>query len=263
MKGSNLLLIILLIITVSWMGCKKDDPYVAPTEKGTVNLNITTEINGTPVVLNDVYTDVAGYRYKPNFFKLYISNISFVKNDGSEVFVKDIELLDLYNSPNGEAETRTYDLELGDYSGVRFWLGVDSVLNYATDVDSHPAEHPLSIYAGTYWVWNTGYRFMMFEGVYDTVPNGTGTLVNSNNFTYHTGTNPLYAEADLSNAQQTFSLANGGDTYNYDIVLDMNKILYSTTDTIVIKDNTSTHTTNNYPLAEKLTNNLTKAFSNN
>lgn len=261
MKGTKIFLALILAITVTTIGCKKDDPYVAPTNTGTVNLNITTEVGGTAVVLNNIYSDVKGYRYMPTLFKLYLSNISFIKDDGSEVFVKDAELLDLGNSLNGEAETRTYDLVLGDYTGIRFWLGVDSTMN-ATDPASYPSTDPLSLYTGTYWDWNTGYRFLMFEGVYDTVPNGTGALYNGNSFTYHTGTNALYIEADLSNAQQTFSLIEDGDSYNYNLALDMNKILYSSSDTIAIKDNRVTHTTNNMPLAEKITNNLSQVFSN-
>ena len=261
MKGTKLLLSIIAAVIITTVGCKKDDPYVEPTVQGTVNLNISTEVNGTPVTLNSTLYDVSGYRYVPTLFKLYISNISFTKSDGTEVFAKDVELIDLNDLPNGQTFSRSYDIGYGDYTGIKFWIGVDSTMN-SIDPSTYGSEHPLSLFTGTYWDWNTGYRFLMLEGVYDTLLNNTAPLDPTKTFTYHTGTNSLYAEADLSNAQQSFNLGSTNTTYNYDLVFDMNKILYNSTDTIVIKDDRVTHTTNNMPLAQKLTDNTTKAFSN-
>lgn len=261
MKGTKLLLSIIAAVVITTVGCKKDDPFIS--SRGTVYLNITTEVDGEPVVLGNIYSDVNGYRYRPSLFKLYLTHISFVKADGTEVEVKDVELLDLDDNTAGEAESFTYKLDQGDYTGLKFWIGVDSTMNNI-DPATYPATHPLSLFTGTYWDWNTGYRFMMFEGVYDTLLNNTAPLDASKTFSYHTGTNVLYKEADLSNAQQSFTIGetSSNDVYTYNLVLDLNKILYSSTDTIVIKDDRVTHTTNNMSLAQKLTDNTTKAFSN-
>ena len=261
MKGTKLLLALLLAVIVTSVGCKKDDPYIEPDTSSTVNLNISTEINGTPVILGNTYYDVANYRYVPNTFKVYLSHISFLKADGTEVSASDVELIDLQYDTLGLPSSFNYQIPQGDYTGIKFWIGVDSIMN-SIDPASYEADEPLSLYTGTYWEWNTGYRFMMLEGLYDTEPNGTDPINNGNTFSYHTGTNMLYKEADLSNAQQSFSLTDGANTYNYDLVLDMNKILYNDTDTIVIMNDRVTHTTDDVALAQEVTDNLAKAFSN-
>lgn len=262
MKSVHISLVaVLLISLLSYTGCKKDDPYVEPSDSGTVNLNISTEVNGMPVLLDSTYVDIAGYQYKPTALLLYLSHITFLKADGTEVEASEVELLDLEGNTTGTPTSFSYELDNGDYVGLRFNIGVDSSMN-AIDPANYAADHPLSLYSGTYWDWNTGYRFLIFEAYIDSLPNSPDTVSTAYGCSYHTGTNALYAEADLSNAQQSFTLSSAEKTFNYDLVFDLNKLFYNDTDTIIMINDRVTHTTDNMPLAQKITDNITKAFHN-
>ena len=72
----------------------------------------------------------------------------------------------------------------------------------------YPVGHPLSVSNGTYWTWATGYRFVMFDGRYDTDPNSTGAPMSL--FSIHTGMEPCYRVRDLDFAAP-FTVV-GGDT---------------------------------------------------
>lgn len=260
MKRLSYLVVVLMAfsLTIVQTGCKTDDPFVPADEAATLNLNIYAKVGSSDLSLGDVYMDPSSYRYSPNLFKLYISNITLIKDDNTEVLVKDVALLDWENSTSGEPQTVALEADPGNYTGIRFWLGVDQALNDLGPND-YDAEHPLSLYQGTYWTWNTGYRFMMLEGKFDTIPNGTGTIPSTSNFQLHLGTNFLYTEANLANAQQNYELTVGSTT-NYDLELDINKMFSDGQQTLKIADQPYNHTTEDTATAMKLMSNLSNAF---
>lgn len=249
-------IIFLAVAVLLYSSCKKDTTYSDP---GTFKLSINAEVNDNPFALNNVYYDVNSYRYEPNLLKIYLSNITLIKEDGSEVLAKDVALLDWDDNSLGEAETVSIEVDPGNYTGIRFWIGVDSTLNNMGPA-SYPTEHPLSVAQGTYWAWNTGFRFMMYEGHYDTIPNGTGSIPQGKLFNYHCGTNQLYTEADLSNAQQNFTVDAGG-SYTYNLNLDVNRIWYSDQDTVWPMNDPYSHTTEDVGLARRVIENTAQAFS--
>lgn len=240
-------------------GCKTDDPFVPADEMATFNLNVYAQVDDEDLLLDNIYQDPSSYRYQPNLLKIYLSNITLVKSDGTEELIEDVALLDWAGNNAGEPETISIKLEPGNYNGIRFWLGVDQTLNDLGPNDYEPA-HPLSLFQGTYWTWNTGYRFVMLEGRIDTLPNGSGTIPSNSNFQIHLGTNFLYREVDLSNAQQNFELT-AGNTTSYDLNLDINKMFTNGQETLKLIDQPYNHTTGDTATAMKYTVNLTKAFS--
>lgn len=261
MKRLSYLIIALLFVStlVIQTGCKTDDPFEPSDEMAELKLNVFAMVGTEDLVLDNVYLDPSSYRYQPDLLKVYLSNITLIKDDGTEVLAEDVALLDWADNAQGEAETVSLEAEPGNYTGIRFWLGVDQTLNDLGPND-YTSEHPLSLYQGTYWAWNTGYRFVMLEGKLDTITNGSGTIPSNNSFQIHLGTNFLYKEADLSNAQQNFELT-GGNTTDYNLSLDINKMFTNGQETLKLIDQPYNHTTGDTATAMKYINNLGKAFS--
>jgi len=71
----------------------------------------------------------------------------------------------------------------GDYTGVRFVLGVPFELNHADHVIAPP---PLNI-TSMFWDWNGGYKFFRFDGATTGQPDG---------MRFHLGSTGCEADAD-------------------------------------------------------------------
>ncbi len=247
------LLIPALILVVMVSSCEKDPELGTSTFTLAVHPVIGTE----GLILNQEYIDQEGYRIKPVTLRFYIAHVMLTSATG-EVEIKDLDLLDMENVAAGEPLTFTVEAPAGDYTGISFWVGLDSTQN-ASDPATFNNDHPLSLATGTFWTWNTGYRFVMFEGYFDTIQNTPGPVSSTRFFNYHTGTNPLYAKAELGNASTAFTIAEGAD-YTYNLDLDVNKMFYGPQN-IARSQGAVTHTTSNYELADKFTQNFVRAFT--
>ncbi|MBF8150761.1 hypothetical protein ITJ86_12690 [Winogradskyella sp. F6397] len=162
-------------VLVAFMSCSKDDD-------NPVANNVTLEFNNTfgdtPIVLGDATsstatknTSEAGQIHHFEEVKYVISNIRLIKADGTEIpyNVNDLDNgATVVNQAN--AETLSYvmnDIPVGDYTEIKFGLGVKSELN-TLDQTSFP-----NFYANAgendtemHWEWGTGYRFTKIEGFY-------------------------------------------------------------------------------------------------
>ena len=109
-------------------------------------------------------------------FRFYVSKLRLLKADGSETpvaltqdglwQVDDVALLDFEDATgacaNGTPETRHViegTAPAGDYSGVRFEVGLPFEKNHA---DSTLAPSPLNL-SRMFWNWNAGYKFMRLD----------------------------------------------------------------------------------------------------
>jgi hypothetical protein len=102
--------------------------------------------------------------------KYYVSNFSLVRADGSEQRFNNYELIDA-----AKPETLSFSLDSvmnGEYTAVKFMLGIDSVRNHtgAQDGDLDPVH-------GMIWTWNTGYIFYKHEGNFRDSTGATKPLV--------------------------------------------------------------------------------------
>lgn len=252
MKYLRLLLpAIVLMVLVS--SCEKD-PELGTS---TFTLAVNPVIGNEYLQLNQEYLDQDDYRIKPSTLRFYASHITLTSASG-DVEIGDIAFFDMEDVEAGKPMTFSVEAPAGDYTGISFWVGLDSMQN-ASDPADFENGNPLSLSVGTFWTWNTGYRFVMLEGYFDTIPNTTGPVSSSRFFNYHTGTNQLYAQAELGNASTAFSIGEGED-YTYSLDLDLNKVFYGAQD-INRLNGASTHTTNDFDLADKFTQNFVRAFS--
>lgn len=244
-----LVLVAIFGITLLVSGCNDDDNPV--DETGTLTVNVNINVDGTPLALNDVYTDPTGKRLKITDFKFYLSNLEVVDQSGLPTQIKEVELVD---ASDAATQTMSAEIPVGTYHTLQFGVGLDEVLN-ASDPSDFDASSPLSTLAQMYWSWASKYIFLKMDGYGDST--GTGSL--SIPFVYHTGLDSLYFSKSF--ASQNIAIT-AGQTTTYTISLDLMKVFYGANDTIdYTNDNENfTHTTGNFDLAERVTTNLMSAI---
>ncbi|MEZ4587125.1 MAG: metallo-mystery pair system four-Cys motif protein [Gemmatimonadales bacterium] len=159
-----------------------------PTEPQdiTVNLKFAAEVNGAAFACGTQYTNVGSANTAVTLtdFRLYVHDVRLLTSNGTEVPVvlaqdtwqrNDLALLDFENGTascaNGTAATNTAirgTAPAGDYTGIRFRLGVPFAMNHQ---DQTQAQAPLDIGA-LFWSWNGGYKFARIDHISDAQPNG-------------------------------------------------------------------------------------------
>ncbi|MFN8285534.1 MAG: MbnP family protein [Chitinophagales bacterium] len=196
-------------------------------------------------------TDAQNRRIQTDVLKFYLSHITLIKTDNSEVEVKDVALIDFSNPSSLSINV---DKLNGDFKAIRFGIGVDSIQNESDPNDIDP-KSPLAN-NDMYWSWMK-YIFVKYEARCDTSGTGSGTY---NWFPlYHLGSNPLYRTVTLT---KDFS-ACCGDKQSLTLVLDVKKIFYGDTETLDLINESTSQTSDHFDVATKFMNNLAKAFSLN
>jgi len=172
--------------------------------------------------------------------QIYLSNITLLKSDGSTVKLTDdalsvratatgdtsaaapISITDrvlYYIHQRGEASRSVPNIPAGQYTGVRFTVGVENPINQidAGEVLRLRPQHPLALLSPApsgagrnWWAWNSGYIFARIEGLCDTSAAGTGTP--NTRFFYHIGATGFTAPISITRsfevkANQTTTLS--------------------------------------------------------
>ena len=172
------------VLCLSFTGCVKEDPAWPPTVP--VELKLVPKWNGMNFNKNTVYLSAANERVLVQLVRFYLSDIQLTGADGSTVLSR-AELFDVTNG----ATTRSLRMPVGTYANLHFGLGLPPDLNHADITDIDPFS-PLGNNSGMYWTWNTMYRFLLFDGRFDTDAGSTGTLPFQ--FSIHTGRDACYRE---------------------------------------------------------------------
>lgn len=164
-------------VLVAFMSCSSDDENRVANN---VTLEFSNTFNNTPIVLGaatsadaTVNTSDAGQVHHFSELKYVVSNIRLIKADGTEI-PYNVNNLDTGATVVNQAkpETLNYvlsDIPVGDYTEIKFGLGVRSDLNILDQV-SFPTfyDNAGSNDTEMHWEWGTGYRFTKIEGFYDT-----------------------------------------------------------------------------------------------
>jgi hypothetical protein len=231
--------------------CGPDEPQSTTT---TLNLNFQGVYdNDTDFAFFKYYDYQNGDSVFINVARFYISDITLIRGS-DETKIKDISVLDFSNNhaiPGDNPETIVIEnIPAGQYTGIRFGIGVDSVLNHTIPAD-YEAGHPLAN-ASEYWDWRETYIFGKFEG---RLKKGDGTTIS---YAYHPGTNLLYRIPNLS---KIFTL-------EADIAADLNfkvnfgQLFNQGNDKIDIKTTPISHTGDaDLWLVTQLMDNLESAFT--
>ena len=104
-----------------------------------------------------LYKNELGQSFCITKFKYYIGNIRLKKTNGSELTYDDYYLI---NEEEPTSKKINLDnIPAGEYSGIDFIIGVDSVHNCSGAQSG--ALDPIN---AMFWAWNTGYIFLKLEG---------------------------------------------------------------------------------------------------
>lgn len=203
-------ILVISILVISIISCKKDkkDGQVQPVdEKATVEMHLENRIGNLGFFLNEDYVTAQGDTVKFTKFNYYLSNFEFIKSDGSVYTIPKDSCYFLVKADDSESQDLVFkDLPAGDYKGVRFIIGIDSLKS------ASPAEERTGVLdvtgeaADMYWSWNTGYIFVKAEG---TSPQSADSL---KRFKYHIGLFGGYSSPTINNIKKVELLF---DSSNY------------------------------------------------
>jgi len=236
-------------LAVAFSGCDKTENN--PSNRGTVQLKFKAVHNGEPFVINQVYRDFLNHRFRVEQFRSYFSEIRLVKNDDTEVLLKDVVLVNF-----GTTTEISTSVPTGKYKALKVGMGVPKDLNKNQDPSQYPDAHPLSVVGaqGMFWHWNTGYIFTKYEGKSDLEGVDGNPLAES--FAFHIGEDLLLREKTFD----TELRVKGGQTLVLTLEIDCYKLFVSDFDSIDISDESLTHTSGNLELATRFTDMLQSAL---
>jgi len=239
--------LLILGVAVSVLGCGRGEP---PSVPATVRLTVAPMWAGAPFDKNIIYTNISDERIQVQLLKFYLGDLT-MRSGSDSVRLFDVDLFTLTNGPI----TRTYQARSGDFDHVRVGLGVPAALN-GSSPSMWANSDPLSITNGMYWTWATMYRFMIFEGRFDTLSTGIGTPPYQ--FSIHTGRNECYRTRSFP---VNLSVA-GGDTTDIRLELDLSHFFYSTTDTLYMATESQQHgSIGELPMSQKFSGMVMDAMS--
>jgi len=171
--------------TVLIVSCSNDDDASKIVEgtTGDAELFFDNGVAGDALILGNSYTNSNNETLTINRLSYIVSNVVFIKEDGSEfVYPKE----ESYFVISQEAKLFTVHLEnvpAGDYKKVRLGIGVDKQ-RYLQGETAQQSFWDLAAANDLTWTWSTGYRFISFEGTFTSAAN-----TDAKKFQVHQGSN--------------------------------------------------------------------------
>ena len=242
---SALLLLLVGIFSISiFHSCKKDDDDDNNGQSTTLQLHWHPTIGSQSFALNQEIADDNGRRFNFSRVQFYISGFTLSQTGNNAVYEDRYLLV--------EPNTTSYsigDIAPGAYQGFHFNVGVDSTANHS-DPSTYPNNHALANQnPSMHWSWNSGYKFLVLEGMIDTTAGATGSA--DVPFAIHVGTDDLL---------RTFQA-----TSSFDVVEGVGHTIHLETDLsaffdgLNLRESLTTHSAS--PLARSVANNTQQAFS--
>lgn len=157
-----------------------------------VELHMHEYLGGDELALGSAYP-INGVTTNLNLVQFYVSDIRLVDASGNESAADGVYLL---VNPS-EEEYSIGNLPAGDYTKVKFNVGIDSVTNHG-DPSVYEIGNPLGAqFPSMHWGWSFGYIFMRIDGESDIDADGIPDP--SGQFEMHLGSDRYLAaiEVDL------------------------------------------------------------------
>lgn len=159
--------IILLFVLLPVMMCQAQKKKAKTLDlelkpHGDVILNFIPVVDGKAFFIDSIYTAPGGERFKITNWKFFVSNIALSSSLGIEepaIFENKLPVLFIDYS---RANHSLVQFNTGDYTDVRFDVGLPRQLNHSDPTVALP---PLDLaQQDMYWEWNSGYIFLLVEG---------------------------------------------------------------------------------------------------
>lgn len=182
-------------------------------EKAVIKLGFKHTIGNQDFELKKSFTDAEGNTYSFNEVRYWVSNVKFVKANGEEVAIPDsyylVENRDTlfyygttaanvgtnFSAPKKREEVLVGNVPQGDYTKVKFAIGVDPKYNNNFAIKAGELDiNQMSQVAG--WAWHTSYIFLRTKGAY--LPKGGNALTDAVRFVAETGGNDQYREVEIA-----------------------------------------------------------------
>lgn len=210
----------------------------------------TPEFMGEPLQTFKAYAMRDGDSIKFSHLGFFISDVALLK-DNEVTPLSDIAFVDLTFDNTTAAQNGIIPIETavepGNYTGIRFSIGVPQDLNTKKPAD-FPSSNPLSK-SSYYWTaWNS-YIFSKTEGKLDPKKDGSYDL----GFGLHSGSDALYRTKSVD---MDISIIDG-QTRTIHAVLDYERLIMG----IDIESNPQNHNPNDLEVITKLSDNFLSAFT--
>jgi len=192
---TKFLAVLISVLPLLTFGCKEKEPEITESE---VTMKINFRYGSQPLVYDQEYTYDTDKKIKIELVKFYISKPALRNAAGDWVpFGSEYFLVDL-----GHPTFSAGKMPVGNYSAIRFGVGVDNSRNIQSDPQAIPAtdypnDHPLNAASDMYWSWATGYIFVKVEGRIDANNNGSYIDVEDKTVSYHPGVPELFRSIQL------------------------------------------------------------------
>lgn len=175
-------LLVALVVGLAVFSCDTVQPDTA-VATGTLRVAFDNRVGASDLKLGtDAYQNAAGEAFTITRFNYFVSNIRLRKVDGSEYIVPQEQSYFLIQEEKPASQLITLsDIPVGDYTGLTFMIGIDSLRSLA-DISQRTGVLDPGLNDGMYWEWNSGYIFMKLEGQSALAP-----AAQNNTFFYHVG----------------------------------------------------------------------------
>ncbi len=200
MKKYNLYIIALLVLVATTASsCKKND---TPAGSGPVTFHFDNRYGATDLALGTTYTTSNGESLTPTTFNYFVSNFVLIKADGTQYTVPKDKCYHLVREGvDSSAELTIQDIPAGDYTGVKFIIGVDSAKNTAPVSERTGDLDVAGAASDMYWTWNSGYIFYKLEGTSPQAP--YDSMMQMAMMYYHVGGYGGMSSATINNIRTT------------------------------------------------------------
>ena len=160
------ILIPAFIVIILCFSCKKEKaPEFLPGDTGSLTVHFDNVVGVNDLELNTRnYTNVTGESYSISTMNYYISNIRLKNANGSEYTIPRDNSYFLIKEENSSQDIELDDIPAGNYNGISFVIGIDSLKSVATLSERQGVLDPATGSSGMYRDANAGYIFLKMEG---------------------------------------------------------------------------------------------------
>ena len=171
---------------------KNNDIQIDSNKFGQVKIKFDHIVNSKKLVLNDyTYSNSHSETFNVTTLKYFVTNVKFTKSNGETYTVPKEDSYFLIDAVNAHSLNPNILIPEGEYTGLEFNLGVDSLTNTLPVEKRTGVLNPAT--NGMYWEWNSGYMHFKIEG------NSPQANNPNNSYKYHIGLFGGYSTPTVNN----------------------------------------------------------------